>query len=142
MIDINKKYRTTDGGEVTLYTTNGKNKAYPVVGEVVYEGGSCVVLRWDKDGNCHTSASNLVEVPIWEPSPELVAVLRPGWIVYHGGSWWWHDNEPYMLSNGRWDFLGKTHPLSAIARELLPPINEQVITQVLKIGNPEESQND
>ena len=92
MIDINKKYRTKDGGEVTLYTTNGKLKGHPIVGEVVYEYGSCVALRWDEAGKCCIAASDLVEVPIWEPSPELVAVLRPGWIACDSSDhrWWWY----------------------------------------------------
>jgi len=136
MIDINKKYTTRDGGEVTLHTANGKNKAYPIVGEVVYEGGSCVVLRWDKDGNCHTSASNLVEVPIWEPSPELVAVLRPGWIVCVANSWFWCAKKPYTRF-GNWDCCEPFYSTDEIKPELLPPINKQTKTQAFKIGNPE-----
>lgn len=145
MIDINKKYTTRDGGEVTLYTTNGKNKAYPVVGEVVYEGGSCVVLRWDKDGNCHTSASNLVEVPIWEPSPELVAVLRPGWIACDTSShqWWWYTKKPRRIAGGDWACGGdEVYRLELISETLLPPINEQTTSVAFKIGNPKEKQND
>ena len=140
MIDINKKYTTTDGGEVTLYTTNGRNRAYPIVGEVVFKDGGCVVQRWDKDGKCFTSAIDLVEVPIWEPSPELVAVLRPGWIAWRYGECILYSDKPqWIAATGKWQINGdaELYSLDAINQDMLPPANEQTKNQAFRIGNPE-----
>lgn len=151
MIDINKKYTTTSGGDVTLYTTNGKNKAYPIVGEVVYVGGGCQVRRWDRNGKALTSGGDLVEVPIWEPSPELVAVLRPGWIACDekNGQWWWYSDEPKLVKSddqplNSWEWCGskvstEISRLGGIRKELLPPVTNQAFIQAFKIGNPTEA---
>jgi hypothetical protein len=145
MIDINKKYETTDGGAVTLYTTNGKNPIYPVVGEVSYESGLVLIHRWTINGVADSlPVRDLVEVPIWEPLPELVAVLRPGWIACDSSDhkWWWYSTEPTRLTKGDWSCessaIGvEVYVLALIHETMLPPINEQTMSQAFKIGNPE-----
>jgi hypothetical protein len=144
MIDINKKYTTTDGGEVTLYTTSGKQPNCPVVGEICYPCGAVAVCRWTIEGIAHCLRVNLVEVPIWEPSPELVAVLRPGWIACDSSDhrWWWYSKKPTKFTGGDWSceasvFDVEAYRLGLIRETMLPPINEQTKNQAFKIGNPE-----
>ena len=52
-IDINKKYRTIDGKEVVIYTTDGADKAFPVVGEVRLDESSSIVSKWSVYGQVH-----------------------------------------------------------------------------------------
>jgi hypothetical protein len=64
-IDINKKYRTKSGREVVLYTTEGLNKKFPVVGAIVFEDGNAYVAMWDSVGRKYgtiDSGMELVEV--------------------------------------------------------------------------------
>ena len=143
MIGINKKYTTTTGGEVTLYTLEGMSAEYPIVGEVRFGSNQTIACRWTAEGVCQTLLANLVEVPIWEPSPELVAALRPGWIACDPDEgWWWYSKVPSRVSDGDWDFDpplldGEIYKLALINETMLPPINEQTMSQAFKIGNPE-----
>lgn len=60
MIDINKKYRTTNGYHVTLISDQGRG-GYPFLG---YVKDSCSVQMWDDKGkNPRFKTLNLVEVP-------------------------------------------------------------------------------
>lgn len=65
-IDINKKYRTRDGREVRLFTTESRNKSHTVVGEVLNREGEWWTCRWTPDGFCNEDRSSysfdLVEV--------------------------------------------------------------------------------
>jgi hypothetical protein len=64
-IDINKKYRTNDGKEVVIYTTDGADKTFPVVGEVRLDDSSSIVSKWSVYGQVHGTymkAHCLVEV--------------------------------------------------------------------------------
>jgi hypothetical protein len=64
-IDINKKYRTKSGLEVVLYTTDGLNKKFPVVGEIRFENGDAYAAMWDSVGRKFgtiDSGMELVEV--------------------------------------------------------------------------------
>jgi hypothetical protein len=60
--------------------------------------------------------------PLWTPSPELVAVLKPGWIsMDSSGSIWLHHKKPRSYAND-WNSDGKLESLSdSIKPELLPP---------------------
>jgi hypothetical protein len=64
-IDINKRYRTNDGKEVVIYTTDGADKAFPVVGEVRLDDSISIVSKWSVYGQVHGTymkAHCLVEV--------------------------------------------------------------------------------
>jgi hypothetical protein len=64
-IDINKKYRTESGLEVVLHTTEGIDKAFPIVGEIKFTDGSTVLTKWTVYGQVHgtyTKVCCLVEV--------------------------------------------------------------------------------
>ena len=65
MIDINKKYQTESGLEVVLYTTEGADKAFPIVGEIKFADGSTVLTKWTVYGQVHGTYAKvccLVEV--------------------------------------------------------------------------------
>jgi len=87
-----------------------------------------------------TTGSYLVAVkatPLWEPSPELVAVLKPGWIARDPGrGWYWFKSVPFV--NGTvWSGSGY-RTLDAIKPHLLPPDTIPWDQCCLKIGDPQE----
>ena len=71
-----------------------------------------------------TTGSYLVAVkakPQWEPSPELVAVLQPGWIARDGnGFWYWYKGKP-MCGTHMWLGDSGSRSLNAVRKELLAP---------------------
>jgi hypothetical protein len=93
-------------------------------------------VRWH-DCKYPTSGRYLVCVkakPLWEPPPELVAVLRTGWIARDPGGWYWYTSKPKKDSK-MW--LGQNKPLHAIKQNLLPdsiPWDKSLF----KIGDPKE----
>ena len=75
--------------------------------------------------------------PQWEPSPELLAVLMPGWIAKHpAGTWFWYREKPRKLSY----FWGGTTSfgLRIINSKLLPPDSTPWDKSCFKIGEPQE----
>jgi hypothetical protein len=59
--------------------------------------------------------------PLWTPSPELVAVLKPGWITMEdGGALVWHQLKPDAKKFG-WYSGGSVDTVFSIKRDLLPP---------------------
>jgi len=65
MIDINKTYQTESGLEVVLYTTEGMDKTFPIVGEIKFADGSTVLTKWTIYGQvngAYTKVCCLVEV--------------------------------------------------------------------------------
>ena len=58
-IDINKKYRTESGLEVVLYTTEGRDKTHPVIGEIIINSDKSFLNMWTLQGH---GECNLVEV--------------------------------------------------------------------------------
>jgi hypothetical protein len=74
----------------------------------------------------------------WTPSPELVAVLYPGWIAMdEGGSFWLHHNKPVACVHD-WNCVGKMESLSdSIKPELLPPKNIPWDKCCFRIGGDE-----
>jgi hypothetical protein len=74
--------------------------------------------------------------PLWEPSPELVAVLRPGWIARDfNGETYWYGCMPKRLTFS-WDGA-PMRTLSLLKRELLPPTTIPWDQCCFKIGEPE-----
>lgn len=49
MIDINKQYKTMDGHNVIIYSTNGFCKEFPVIAEVIGDDYT-IVCKWNHDG--------------------------------------------------------------------------------------------
>ena len=98
-------------------------------------GGAC----WH-DCKYPTSGHYLVCVkarPLWEPSPELVAVLQPGWIARDSNDfWYWYKGKP-MCGTHMW--LGdSSRSLNAVRKELLAPGNIHWNQCCFKIGEPQE----
>jgi len=75
--------------------------------------------------------------PLWEPSPELLAVLRSGWIARDSnGFWYWYKRKPIC---GTHMWLGdSSRSLSAVRKELLAPANIAWDKCCFKIGDPKE----
>ena len=75
--------------------------------------------------------------PLWEPSPELVAVLNPGWIARDKDQmWFWYSTKPTRREynwNGRGAYV-----LRIIHSELLPPNQIPWDQCCFKIGEPQE----
>lgn len=63
-IDINKKYRTRDGREVILFTTESRVSTKPVSGEILTKGDVWIWGRWDAHGgDCFgNEGRDLVEI--------------------------------------------------------------------------------
>jgi hypothetical protein len=74
--------------------------------------------------------------PLWEPSPELVAVLRPGWVARDRNDfWYWYKGKP-MCGTHMW--LGdSSRSLNAVRKELLAPANIPWDQSCFKIGEQE-----
>jgi hypothetical protein len=77
------------------------------------------------------------EKPLWEPSPELVAVLRQGWLAKNEStSLVLHSEEP-LRKLRVWDSVGNQHVVHCIRPELLPPADIPWDQCCFKIGEPE-----
>jgi hypothetical protein len=98
------------------------------------------------DGNCWTECTfytvwhYLVAVkakPLWEPSPELVAVLQPGWVAKDfNGEMYWYGRMPKRLTFS-WDGT-PMRTLNFLKRDLLPPTTIPWDQCCFKIGEPKE----
>jgi hypothetical protein len=77
------------------------------------------------------------EKPLWEPSPELVAVLNPGWIARdHDGKWHWYGDRPTRVNI---DWQGDSmHAMPTVRRSVLPPVSIPWHKSCFKIGEPQE----
>ena len=76
--------------------------------------------------------------PPWEPSPELVAVLRPGWLTRNEStSLVLHSDKPLRKSRV-WESEGNHHYLHCVRPELLPPTSIPWDQYCFKIGDPKE----
>jgi hypothetical protein len=76
--------------------------------------------------------------PLWEPSPELVAVLQSGWLARNrGGCWMWYKNRP-RKNTELWGWVGNAHWVCVIRPELLPPDSIPWEQCCFKIGDPKE----
>jgi hypothetical protein len=76
--------------------------------------------------------------PLWEPSPDLVAMLQPGWLARsRGGCWMWYKNRP-RKNTELWGWVGDVRWLSVIRPELLPPDSIPWEQCCFKIGDPKE----
>jgi len=101
-------------------------------------------LMWSGDGwvacRINTLGKYLVCVkakPLWEPSPELVGVLRPGWVTRNKGGYCRHHiDEPKRNANWGW-YSFEMNSLEAIRRDLLPPKTIPWDQCCFKIGEPE-----
>jgi hypothetical protein len=75
--------------------------------------------------------------PLWTPSPELVAVLRPGWIARDKDDvLWWHPFRP-IADNYAWQSDGAGDTLLSIKDYLLPPITIPWDKCCFRIGGDE-----
>jgi hypothetical protein len=88
-----------------------------------------------------TDYSDLVCVkakPMWEPSPELVAVLLDGWITRDRSTRVvLHSEKPFQES-AAWDSKGNQVYLNCVRPELLPPVTIPWKQSCFKIGDPQE----
>ena len=99
--------------------------------------------RWDggcwSEGTFRTVGHYLVCVkakPLWEPSPQLVAVLQPGWIAKDfNGEIYWYGCRPKRLTFS-WDGA-PMRTLNLLKRDLLPPATIPWDQCCFKIGEPE-----
>ena len=74
--------------------------------------------------------------PLWEPSPELVAVLQPGWIARDfNGEIYWYGRMPKRLTFS-WDGA-PMRTLNLLKRDLLPSTSIPWDQCCFKIGEPE-----
>ena len=74
--------------------------------------------------------------PLWEPSPELVAVLQPGWIAKDfNGEIYWYGCMPKRLTFS-WDGA-PMRTLNLLKRDLLPSTSIPWDQSCFKIGEPE-----
>jgi hypothetical protein len=104
-------------------------------GEKIWSG---VVNGWQDCWICTTySYPVAVKVkPLWEPSPELLAVLRTGWIARdEPGGWYWYTRRPKQDSR-MW--LGENKSLGATKQSLLPPDSIPWDKSLFQIGDPKE----
>ena len=97
-------------------------------------------VAWSECLCIRTTGAYLVAVkakPLWEPSPELVAVLQPGWIARDSNDfWYWYKGKP-MCGTHMW--LGdSSRSLNAVRKELLAPGNIPWNQCCFKIGEPQE----
>ena len=96
--------------------------------------------QWSKCQCSETYYSYLVAVkakPLWEPSPELVAVLRPGWIAKNENTTEiLHFCKPVRMPRG-WASEGNQYYLHCVRPELLPPTSIPWDQSCFKIGEPE-----
>ena len=99
--------------------------------------------RWDGGGwmECtfRTVGHYLICVkakPLWEPSPELVAVLNPGWIARDDdGKWHWYGERPARVNI---DWQGDSmYSMPTVRRSVLPPVSIPWDQSCFKIGEPE-----
>jgi hypothetical protein len=75
--------------------------------------------------------------PLWEPSLELVGVLRQGWVTRNKGGYWRHHiDEPKKNANWGW-YSVEMNSLEAIRPGLLPPKTIPWDQCCFKIGEPE-----
>ena len=74
--------------------------------------------------------------PLWEPSPQLVAVLNPGWIARDdNGKWFWYGERPTRL-NFEWQ-CDSMYSMPTVRRSALPPDSIPWDQSCFKIGEPE-----
>jgi hypothetical protein len=101
-------------------------------------------LMWSGDGwiacRINTLGKYLVCVkakPLWEPSPELVAVLRPGWLTQdENARLTLHSKRPRQALHS-WVSDGSQLVLWCVRGELLPPTKLPWYQCCFKIGEPE-----
>jgi hypothetical protein len=105
--------------------------------------GEMVLLddgRWVECKNSGTVYKYLMAVkakPLWEPSPELVAVLRPGWLTQDETTrLTLHSKEPRRATRS-WVSDGRQCVLWCVRGELLPPTKLPWDQSCFKIGEPE-----
>jgi hypothetical protein len=97
-IDSKKTYRTNDGKEVVIYTTDGADKTFPIVGEVRLDDSNSIVSKWSVYGQVHGTylkANCLVEV---KPRIKLmvwVNVYKAGFQVFESRK----DADKYRCVN-------------------------------------------
>ena len=105
-------------------------------GEKIWSG---VVGGWQDCSIC-TAYKYPVAVkakPLWEPSPELVGVLQPGWVARDStGTWFWYREKPRKLSYF-WEGTTASFGLRVINSKLLPPDSIPWDQCCFKIGEPE-----
>jgi len=78
--------------------------------------------------------------PLWEPSPELVAALKPGWIVRdESGEYWWYEDKPDRRSSDWCGAYGGAElgEMLAIKETLLPPASIPWDKCCFRIGGEE-----
>ena len=97
--------------------------------------------QWSKCLHSETHYSYLVAVkakPLWEPPPELAAMLLDGWITRDRSTRVvLHSEKPFRESSA-WDSKGSQFYLHCVRPELLPPVTIPWKQSCFKIGDPKE----
>jgi hypothetical protein len=75
--------------------------------------------------------------PLWEPLPELVALVVPGWVTRDKGGYCRHHRRKPRGNNGEAWCSDEMHSLMAIRYDLLPPTTIPWDQCCFKIGEPE-----
>ena len=102
MIDINKKYTTTEGKEVRIYATDGAGD-YPIHGAVL-DTTQWVLTKWRGDGRYASSPHLHDLVEVWAPKDK-----EPIWCWDSGHTsqrilrFWDAKNNCTFLHNGKRD---------------------------------------
>jgi hypothetical protein len=99
-----------------------------------------VYKNWVGPCDVPTRSHFLVAVkakPLWEPLPELIAIVRPGWVTRNKGGYCRHHiDEPKKNANWGW-YSCEMNSLEAIRPDLLPPETIPWDQCCFKIGEPE-----
>jgi hypothetical protein len=75
--------------------------------------------------------------PLWEPSPELVAMLLDGWITRDRSTRVVLHSEKPFRESAAWDSKGSQLYLHCVRPEMLPPVTIPWKQSCFKIGDPE-----
>jgi hypothetical protein len=76
--------------------------------------------------------------PLWEPLPELVAMLLDGWITRDRSTRVVLHSEKPFRESAAWDSKGSQLYLHCVRPEMLPPVTIPWKQSCFKIGDPKE----
>jgi hypothetical protein len=111
-------YREVAGGEMALFDDG-------------------MWYNYAHSGTVHKYLIAVKATPLWEPSPELVALLQPGWVTRDKGGYCRHHRRKPRGNNGEAWCSDEMHSLMAIQYDLLPPTTIPWDQCCFKIGEPE-----
>lgn len=79
-IDINKRYKTRDGKDVVIYTTERNNTVYTVVGAMITDDGEHnSIYSWTEDGRLYQGEYSRFDLIEYNPANDL-KIDQPIWV--------------------------------------------------------------